>query len=61
MTPITAQDMADGILYEVNIRQFTKRNIQRFCQRITQSEGIGSKYSLVNANYPFRRLKARAH
>ena len=60
MTPITAQDMAEGILYEVNIRQFTNEGtFNAFAKELPKVKELGVNILWLMPTYPISTTKSK--
>ena len=60
MTPITAQDMAQGILYEVNIRQFTNEGtFNAFAKELPKVKELGVNILWLMPTYPISTTKSK--
>ena len=60
ISPITAQDMADGILYEVNIRQFTNEGtFNAFAKELPKVKELGVNILWLMPTYPISTTKSK--
>ena len=60
ISPITAQDMAEGILYEVNIRQFTNEGtFNAFAKELPKVKELGVNILWLMPTYPISTTKSK--